>query len=146
MVNILFTIVNGIFTGKGDGMSSEDLGIAKRLGRLKSGDSCTKTVGSRLTGGEERELIAAAERNGRNVSEWSREVLLREARRSKDDALFTEVIAIRMLLNNLLGPIAGGQTVTEKNYVEIMANVRLGKRNAAREVMQQYTEAEQKEQ
>ncbi len=127
-------------------MSSEDLGIAKRLGRLKSGDSRTKTVGSRLTGGEERELVAAAERNGRNVSEWSREVLLREARRSKDDALFTEVIAIRMLLNNLLGPIAGGQTVTEKNYVEIMANVRLGKRNAAREVMQQYTEAEQKEQ
>ncbi len=145
MVNFLFTIVNGICEGKGDGMSSEDLGIAKRLGRLKSGDSRTKTVGSRLTGGEERELIAAAERNGRNVSEWSREVLLREARRSKDDALFTEVIAIRMLLNNLLGPIAGGQTVTEKNYVEIMANVRLGKRNAAREVMQQYTEAEQKE-
>jgi len=146
MVNILFTIVNGIFHRQGDGMSSEDLGIAKRLGRLKSGDSRTKTVGSRLTGGEERELVAAAERNGRNVSEWSREVLLREARRSKDDALFTEVIAIRMLLNNLLGPIAGGQTVTEKNYVEIMANVRLGKRNAAREVMQQYTEAEQKEQ
>lgn len=51
-----------------------------------------------------------------------------------------------MFLNNLLGPIAAGQTVTEKNYVEIMTNVRLGKRNAAREVMRQYTDAEQKEQ
>lgn len=127
-------------------MSTGDLGIAKRLGRLKSGDSRTKTVGSRLSGSEERELIAAAERDGRNVSEWSREVLLREARRSKDDPLFTEVIAIRMFLNNLLGPIAAGQTVTEKNYQEIMANVRLSKRNAAQEVMRQYTEAEQKEQ
>lgn len=50
-----------------------------------------------------------------------------------------------MFLNNLLGPIAAGQKVTETNYVEIMENVRLGKRNAAREVMQQYTAAEQKE-
>ncbi len=127
-------------------MSSEDLGIAKRLGRLKSGDSRTKTVGSRLTSGEERELIAAAERNGRNVSEWSREVLLREARRSKDDPLFTEVVATRMLLNNLLGPMAAGQTVSQEKFVEIIATVRNGKRNAAREVMRQYTEAEQKEQ
>ena len=126
-------------------MTGEDLGIAKRLSRLKSGDSRTRTVGSRLSESEERELIAAAERDGRNLSEWTREVLLREARRSKDDPIFTEVVATRMLLNNLLGPIAAGQTVTQEGFVEIMATVRLGKRNAAREVMQQYREAETKE-
>lgn len=125
-------------------MSTVDLGIAKRLGRLKSGDNRTKTVGARLSEHEERELIVAADRDGKNVSEWTREVLLREARRSKDDPLFTEVVAIRMLLNNLLGPIAAGQKLTHENFVEIMAVVRSGKHTAAREVMQQYTEAAQK--
>lgn len=101
---------------------------------------------ARVTDDELKTLEAAAQVEGKLLAEWARQVLLRAARSNKDDALFTEVIAIRMFLNNLLGPIAGGQTVTEKNYVEIMEHVRLGKRSAAREVMRQYTEAEQKEQ
>jgi len=127
-------------------MNSTTIDFAERLKQKRGRDARGQSLATRFTKAEEEALAKAAEADGKTLREWARETLLREARRSKDDALFTEVIAIRMLLNNLLGPIAGGQTVTEKNYVEIMANVRLGKRNAAREVMQQYTEAEQKEQ
>lgn len=83
---------------------------------------------------------------GKLLAEWAREVLLRAARSSKADALFTEVVATHMLLNNLLGPMAAGQTVTQEKFVEIIAKVRDSKRNAAREVMRQYTYAEPKEQ
>jgi len=127
-------------------MNSTTIDFAERLKQKRGRDARGQSLATRFTKAEEEALAKAAEADGKTLREWARETLLREARRSKDDALFTEVIAIRMLLNNLLGPIAGGQTVTEKNYVEIMANVRLGKRNAAREVMRQYTEAEQKEQ
>lgn len=120
-------------------MTTGDLGIAQRLSRFKSGSSRTKTVGARLTDSEEDELIAAAQREGRNISEWAREVLLQEARRSKDDALFTEIIATRMLLVNLLKPLLMGQKVTSERLTEIMTTVRTEKRKAAQEVMQQYT-------
>jgi predicted nucleic acid-binding Zn ribbon protein len=120
-------------------MTTGDLGIAQRLNRFKSGSSRTKTVGARLCDSEEDELIAAAQREGRNISEWAREVLLREARRSKDDALFTEIIATRMLLVNLLKPLLMGQKVTSERLTEIMTTVRTEKRKAAQEVMQQYT-------
>jgi uncharacterized protein (DUF1778 family) len=126
-------------------MDNDDLGISNRIHRRKSGDSREKTIGARISAEEERELIAAADREGRNVSEWTREVLLREARRATDDALFTEVVATRMLLVNLLEPMALGKQLTPARITEIMTQVRKGKHNAAREVMQQYTSPEQKE-
>lgn len=101
---------------------------------------------ARVTSDELKALEAAAQVEGKLLVEWAREVLLRAARSSKDDPLFTEVVATRMLLNNLLGPMAAGQTVTREKFVEIIATVRDGKRNAAREVMRQYTDTEQKEQ
>jgi len=127
-------------------MNSTTIDFADRLKQKRGRDARGQSLATRFTKAEEEALAKAAEADGKTLREWTRDILLRETRRSKDDALFTEVIAVRMFLNNLLGPIAAGQKVTETNYVEIMENVRLGKRNAAREVMQQYTEAEQKEQ
>ena len=126
-------------------MDATTIDFAERLKLKRGRDARGQSVATRFTKAEEDELAKAAGANGKTLREWSREVLLREARRSKDDPLFTEVVAIRMLLNNLLAPMAAGQKLTQDNFVEIMAVVRDGKRNAAREVMQQYMEAEQKE-
>lgn len=115
-----------------------DLDFAKRLGRLKSGDSRTKTVGARLSRSEERELIAAAIRGGRNVSEWCREALLREARRSTTDPILTEIIANRMLLINALRPLIAGQKMSGERFDELLTAIKAGKRNAAQEVLEQY--------
>ena len=101
---------------------------------------------ARVTHAEQKELEAAAKGEGKALSEWAREVLLREARRTKEDAVFTELIAMRVLLNNVLRPVALGQKMSSEHFNEVLANVRAEKRKAAQEVMQQYTGIEPKEQ
>ena len=76
--------------------------------------------------------------------EWAREVLLREARRT-EDPLFIELIATRMILLNLLKPLAMGQVVTPEEFTRISATVRSDKRKVAQEIQQQYINASPKE-
>jgi hypothetical protein len=102
-------------------------------------------VSSRATADEHQELEAAAKAEGKALSEWSREVLLREARSPRLNALFTEVVATRMLLNLVLKPIACGKKMTEEEFSGVLTNVRTGKRKAASDVLQQYTAPERKE-
>ncbi|MFN2976277.1 hypothetical protein [Terriglobus aquaticus] len=78
------------------------------------------------------------------MGEWAREVLLRAARRS-EDPLFTELIATRMILLNLLKPLAMGQVVTPEDFTRISATVRSDKRKVAQEIRQQYVTASPKE-
>jgi post-segregation antitoxin (ccd killing protein) len=113
--------------------------------RIKSGDRRTQTVGTRVSLSEEQELIAIANRDGLNVSEWVREVLLKEARRSTDDAVFTELVATRMLLLNLIKPLILGEKVSPTWITEAMTMVRKEKHKAAQDVMQQYTQNAGKE-
>ena len=120
-------------------MQAEGNEIRERLSRGKRHNTRACSFGTKVTKLEESELIEAAKREQRGPSEWAREVLLREARRPKDDAYFTEIIATRMLLVNLLKPLLLGQKVTPERLTEIMATVRTEKRKAAQEVMQQYT-------
>ena len=121
-------------------MSTEQITIAQRLGRGKIRDSRSRSLGTKLTLKEERELVRAAEAEGKTASEWAREVLLREARRADGDAVLIEVIATRMLLVNLLKPLVMGKTVSQEWITEAMAAVRREKRKAAQEVLQQYND------
>lgn len=119
---------------------SEANDISDRLDRRSKGGSVlSQTVGTRVTRAEERELIAAANRCNRNISVWAREALLHAAR-TPDDALFTELVATRMLMVNLLKPLILGKQVSQDWITEAMAAVRREKRKAARDLMQQYTE------
>jgi hypothetical protein len=100
---------------------------------------------ARVTEEEHRDLLRAARSDGRALGEWAREILLREARRSSDDPLFTELIATRMILLNLLKPLSMGQVVTPEDFTRISATVRSDKRKVAQEIQQQYTKATTKE-
>ncbi len=112
-------------------------------GKIRS--SRSQSLGTKLTISEEREVVAAAAREGKTASEWAREVLLREARRSERDPLFTEIIATRMLLNLVLKPIACGERMTDAGFGAALATVRAEKHINALELMQQYTSTQQKE-
>jgi len=127
-------------------MATGDLGIARRLGKAKSRDSRTHSLGTKLTRDEEMELLKAAEADGKSVSEWVRETLLREARAIKNNALFIELVSMRMLLNNVLKVLAIGQKITAENYQEIQTGVRAEKKRVALEIMQQYAAPAGKEQ
>lgn len=120
-------------------MQSQPNIITQRMGRGKIRDRRSRSLGTKLTIQEERELARAAEANGKSASEWARDVLLREARRP-DDAVFTELVATRMLLVNLIKPLILGEKVSPTWITEAMTMVRKEKHKAAQDVMQQYTQ------
>jgi hypothetical protein len=116
----------------------------QHVGRGRLRDSRSRSLGTKLTFAEEKEMARAAAAAGKSASEWAREVLLREARRS-DDPLFIELIATRMVLLNLLKPLAMGQIVSPEDFTRISASVRSDKRKVAHEIQQQYTVSVPKE-
>ena len=104
-------------------------------------------VTAKLTKEERRAVTDFARSQGLARGQWMRDVILRELRdvllreaRKDDDALFTELIATRMLMVNLLKPLILGKQVSQDWITEAMAAVRREKRKAARDLMQQYTE------
>jgi hypothetical protein len=118
--------------------------LQQHTGRGRLRDSRSRSLGTKLTLAEEKEMARAAAAAGKSASEWAREVLLREARRS-DDPLFIELIATRMVLLNLLKPLAMGQIVSPDDFIRISASVRSDKRKVAYEIQQQYAAAVPKE-
>ena len=74
-------------------------------------ESRSESLATRFTRSEVKALSKAAASAGKTVRAWSRDVLLLEARRAQEDMLFTELIATRMILLNLLKPLAMGQQV-----------------------------------
>ena len=107
------------------------LHLEGRLSRSQSRSARSCVAQARVTEEEHRDLLRAARSDGRALGEWAREILLREARRSADDALFTELIATRMILLNLLKPLAMGQVVTPEDFTRISATVRSDNRKVA---------------
>jgi hypothetical protein len=105
----------------------------------------TYVASAKVTRKEQEELEHAAYKSGKSLSEWSRDVLLQEARRSQDDAVFTELVATRMLLVNLIKPLILGEKVSPTWITEAMSMVRREKHQAAQEVMQQYAQGASKE-
>jgi hypothetical protein len=122
------------------GLFDEKTTMARRLrGRSRR----AVTLSTKITP-EEFELVSAAsETAGRAIGEWTREVLLREARPSADSArsekLMTEIIGLQMFLTHVLSPIACGRQMTTDEYRELMRNVKDNKRRAAREILAQPT-------
>ena len=105
----------------------------------------TYVASAKVTRKEQEELEHAAYKSGKSLSEWARDVLLQEARRSQDDAVFTELVATRMLLVNLIKPLILGEKVSPTWITEAMGMVRREKHKAAQEVMQQYAQGASKE-
>ena len=121
-------------------------GSAKRTNRSLGRDRRSRSFGTKLTRAEEAELYRSAESQGKYAGEWAREVLLREARSSRTDPLFTEVVALRMMLNNLLRPLSCGETITADDFNAHMAEIRTTKKKVAKDILQQYAATNGKEQ
>ena len=116
-----------------------DLGIASRLTRSEGRASRDQMANARVTAAEKQELAAAAKAEGKALSEWSREVLLREARSGcTQTAIFTELMALRLLMNGVLRPLALGETLSREKYQALVAEVRSSKHETARDVLTQY--------
>jgi hypothetical protein len=119
--------------------------FASRLRRSRGRSGRTSVASAKVTPAEHEELQAAAGAEGKALGEWAREALLQTARRPKDDVFFTELIATRMLLLNILRGLAMGEKFTPEQFGKLTEKVRAEKRKVAREVMEQYSANQPKE-
>lgn len=95
---------------------------------------------AKLTFDEHQQVERAAKSEGKALSEWCRESLLSAARGEVVTPLFTEIVAIRQLLNSTLRSLSCGDTMTPEAFQKELQTIRSSKHKAAAEVMQQYAE------
>ena len=118
---------------------AEDFGISSRIRRSEGRAARTENANARLTRQELDALKASAAAQGKALGEWTREVLLRESSRAETErALFTELTALRLLMTNVLRPLALGETLTPQSFQAILTGVRKDKHDAARDLLAQY--------
>jgi hypothetical protein len=123
-------------------VTADTLRIESRLARTRGRESRTQSIATRFTKEEEKALMEKAEAQGRNLREWARDVLLREAYGPTlavgPDQILTEIVALQLFLTNALSPVACGERMSAEQYQELMRNVKANKHRAAREVVAQY--------
>lgn len=107
--------------------------------RLRGRDPRTQSIGTKLTVGEERMVLRAAQQQGKVPAEWVREVLLRVAAPTTElTALFIELQALRLLLVNTLEPLLRGERMTPEQFKEMLRYVKTNKQRAAQDTLASY--------
>ena len=114
------------------------LDLSTRTRRSKGRTGRTFSATAKVNRNELAELEAAAISEAKGLSEWCRETLLASARGETITPIFTEIVAIRQLLNAALRSLVCGDTMTPEAFQKELQTIRISKHKAAAEVMQQY--------
>lgn len=98
------------------------------------------SVSTRLTRNETRSLDELARKRGVQRGEFIRQLirneLMREASASRASTELTEIMGIRLMLTNLLRPLATGQKLTPEAFDNLIAEVKKRKRSVAEDALQ----------
>jgi len=106
----------------------------------ESADSLVKEkiVNTRVSESEYQELEKRALAAGKRLSTWMRDVLLRELDEQEPlTLLLAEVLGIRMVLLNILEPLARGQSISAEESGKRISAIDVRKVKRARERMAQ---------
>jgi hypothetical protein len=79
----------------------------------------TKSIGFKVSEEEYAQLETAAQAGRQTLGEWCREAILRGGSASDaaaHDPALAEIIGVRLLLVNVLGPLAAGEKVTPEKF------------------------------
>jgi len=104
----------------------------------------TKSIGFKVSEEEYARLETAAQASGRTLGEWCREAILRGGSASEDPAL-AEILGVRLLLVNVLGPVAAGEKVTAEKFNQLLDQISEAKHQLAAKLQQQASEKPQRE-
>ncbi len=78
----------------------------------------------KLTEEEARLVDEIATAKGMPRSEWMRDTILRELRvASESDPILSEIVGIRLLLINVLRPLADGQKMTNQAFDKLLEHI-----------------------
>jgi hypothetical protein len=109
------------------------------LRRLRGRVARSRSIGTKLTPDEERQILAAAEAEGKAPSEWARDLLLRGVvasdRAEMEMHIFTELVGIQMLLMNTLEPLLRGEKMAQEQLALLFRQVQTTKATQAQELL-----------
>ena len=106
----------------------------------ESADSLVKEkiVNTRVSESEYQELEKRALAAGKRLSTWMRDVLLRELDEQEPlTLLLAEILGIRMILLNVLEPLARGQSISPEESQRLISTIDVRKVKRAYERMVQ---------
>ena len=96
----------------------------RRSSRLKGRSQRTQSIGTKLTPEEETAVLSASEKDGKVPSEWVRDLIMKELRTSSAaDAMLAEVLGVRLLLVNVLRPLASGQKLSAEAFDKLLDDI-----------------------
>ena len=99
-----------------------------------------RSVSTRLTRNETRNLDALAKsrgvQRGELIRQLIRDELGRDAGTSAASTELTEIMGIRLMLTNLFRPLATGQKLTPEAFDNMVAEVKKRKRRVAEDALQ----------
>jgi hypothetical protein len=109
---------------------------SRRVSRLKGRSQRTQSIGTKLTPEEESDVLSASERDGKVPSEWVRDLIMKELRTSSAaDAMLAEVLGVRLLLVNVLRPLASGQKLSAEAFDKLLDDIGATKYELATKVV-----------
>ena len=89
-------------------------------------------VTAKLTKEEMGKVTEFAKSQGLARGEWIRDVILKEMRKGSDsDPSLAEILGVRLLLVNVLRPLAAGQTLTPEAFDKLLDEISEAKHQLA---------------
>jgi hypothetical protein len=86
----------------------------------------TKSIGFKVSEEEYAQLETAAQADGRTLGEWCREAILRGGSASDaaaHDPALAEIIVVRLLLVNVLRPLAAGEKLAPEAFDKMLDQI-----------------------
>ena len=116
--------------------------------RLKGRVARSRSFGTKLTPDEEKQILTAAQAQGKAPSEWARDLLLRGSvivnQGEMELHIFTELVGIQMLLMNALEPPLRGDRLTQEQLTTLFRRVQTTKAAQAQELLAKRTHNKEK--
>jgi hypothetical protein len=93
-------------------------------GTVRGRESRNQSLNTKLTPTEFAAVELAAATDGCTLGEWVRDLILRELRGgSASDPSLAEILGVRLLLVNVLRPLAAGQRLTPETFDKLLDEI-----------------------
>jgi hypothetical protein len=104
----------------------------RKKGAVRGRESRNQSLNTKLTRTEFAAVEVAAAAHGCALGEWVRDVILREIRGgSPADPSLAEILGVRLLLVNVLRPLAAGQRLTPEAFDKLLDEISEAKHSLA---------------
>ena len=106
--------------------------LDRKKGSVRGRESRNQSLNTKLTPTEFAAVEVAAAANGCALGEWVRDVILQKLRGgSASDPSLAEILGVRLLLVNVLRPLAAGQRLTPEAFDELLDEISEAKHQLA---------------